>query len=204
MVENPKFVKVKDKLYEINTSYKIALQCDKIAKDETIDDFERALAIIYKLYGENGLNSYEDYEELLKKAEKYLLLGREKKELENDFEDNEIDMDYEQDWDFIKASFMSDYKIDLDEKDLHWWTFFNLLNGLSNSEFGNCCILNRVRNLRNMDLSKIKDMKERERIRKAQEKVKIVKKENKKEYTEQEKTSINNFYKEMGIIRKEE
>lgn len=204
MINNPKYVKIKDKLYKLNTSYKVALECDKIAKDVNIDDMERALAIIYKLYGNEGINSYEDYEELILKGRKYLLLGKEIKSLENDFEGNEPDMDYEQDWDLIKASFMSDYNIDLEEKDLHWWTFFNLLNGLSNSEFGNCCVLNRVRNLRNFDLTQIKDGREREKIRKAKEKVKLVKKEIIKEYTDKEKESINKFYEQMGIERKEE
>ena len=32
-----------------------------------------------------------------------------------------------------------------------------MMNGLSNSELGDCCILNRVRNLRNFDMKDIKE-----------------------------------------------
>ena len=69
-------------------------------------------------------------------------------------------MDYKQDMDYIEASFMSDYRINLSNVKIHWWTFSNLMNGLSNSEFGNCCVLNRIRNLRTYDTSQIKDKKE--------------------------------------------
>ena len=78
---------------------------------------------------------------------------------------------------------------------------------MSNSELGTCCILNRVRNLRNLDLSQIKDAKERNRLAKAKEEVKLKPrnvKETSQEYTEQEEKSINKFYEEMGILRKEE
>ena len=70
-------------------------------------------------------------------------------------------MDYIEDYDYIEASFMSDYHIDLSNVKMHWWKFNKLINGLSNSELGNCCILNRIRNLRNYDTSKIEDAKER-------------------------------------------
>ena len=63
-----------------------------------------------------------------------------------------------------KTSFRSDYGIKLDEEDLHWWEFMELMNGLSNSEMGNCCVLNRVRNLRNFNINEITDSKERAKI----------------------------------------
>ena len=80
------------------------------------------------------------------------------------------------------------------------------MNGLSNSEFGNCCILNRVRNLRNYDLSKIKDPKELSKIIEMQKMVALdlddTQEENK--YTKEEQESINNFYRQAGIKREEE
>ena len=38
-------------------------------------------------------------------------------------------------------------KEDLENKEMHWWKFMDLMNGLSNSELGNCCVLNNIRNL---------------------------------------------------------
>lgn len=56
-MNNPKYVKVDNELYNINTDFRIALECNKIAQDKNIGNYERALAIIYKLFGEKGLNS---------------------------------------------------------------------------------------------------------------------------------------------------
>lgn len=203
-MQNPNFIKVGNKKYKLNTSYLTAIKCDKIAKDTKIGDYERTLAVLYTLYGDDGLNCNEDAEKLIELGKKYLLLGGDEKEANNEI--SELDFDYEQDMDLIKASFMYDYGIDLDkESNMHWWTFARLLNGLSNSEFGNCCILNRVRNLRNLDLSTIKDAKTRSKLARAKEQVKLRKKEAKEiEYTEEEKNSINEFYKAVGIDRKEE
>lgn len=173
-MNNPEFAKIGDKKYKINTDFRIAIECNEIAQDDTIKDTERALAIIYKLYGDEGLDNPQDYEKLLEIAIKFLTLG---KNTSNDNSSNEeIDMDFVEDMDYIEASFMSDYKIDLSETKMHWYKFYNLLEGLSNSDIGNCCVLNRIRNLRNFDVSKIKDSKEREKMARAKEMVSLNKK----------------------------
>lgn len=195
----PRFIKVNNKKYEINTDFRVAIKCQEIATDESISDFERALAIIYTLYGEEGINSTEDYEMLLELAKKYLSCGQGVDSNSNE----EPDMDFSQDMDYIEASFMSDYNIDLTNTTIHWWKFYNLINGLSNSEMGNCCVLNRIRNLRNLDIRDIKDPKELKKIKKAKEQVALKKKVTKKELTTEQRQSIDNFYKMTGIERKE-
>lgn len=189
----PSKVKIEDREYEINTDFRVAIECNQIALDDKISDFERALAIIYKLYGEKGLNANSDLNRLLELGQKYLSCG---KEVENN-ENEEPDMDFVQDMDYIEASFMSDYNIDLSSTEMHWWKFYNLINGLSNSEMGSCCVLNRVRNLRTYDTSQIKDSKERSKIEKAKEQVALKKKE--KPLTDKQKESIERFNKLAGI-----
>lgn len=71
-MSNPEYAKIGEKLYKINTDFKIALKCEKVAKDDSIEDTERALAIIFLLYGDEGLQNTQDYEELLKKGVLYL------------------------------------------------------------------------------------------------------------------------------------
>ena len=44
-MNNPQFVKVDNKLYKINTDFRVALECNNIAEDKTIGDYERALAL---------------------------------------------------------------------------------------------------------------------------------------------------------------
>ena len=76
---------------------------------------------------------------------KYLHCGKEFEELNND---EEPSMDFEQDQGYIKASFMSDYRIDLDEVQIHWWCFCDLMRGLTENS-----VLNRVRYVREEPLT---------------------------------------------------
>ena len=191
----PEYVKVGDKQYKINTDFKVAIECNQIAMDETIGDFERALAVIYKLFGSEALNDLENYETLLDLAKKYLKCGKEVEEMQSSQE--EPDMDYIQDMDYIEASFMSDYHIDLSNTKMHWWKFNKLMGGLSNSELGNCCILNRIRNLRNMDESKIEDAKERQRIHKAKKQFALNKKE--VQLTDKQEKSMEELNRILGL-----
>ena len=150
--ENPKFVEVNGNKYLINTDFKTALKCDEIARDVNINDIERALAIIYLLFGEKAVKNSKDWEKLLKLAIKYIKCGKEDKESE----EKEPDMSFKQDWGYIQASFMSDYGIDISNANIDWWTFYRLIEGLTENS-----ILNRVRYVRSYDISQIKDQKER-------------------------------------------
>lgn len=187
-LNNPTQVKVDNKLYKINTSYRIAIECDFVAQDETISDYERAVTIIYLLFGEEGLSDKKNYDKLLELAIKYLKCGNENETHE---EDEEKNMDFSQDINLIRASFKSDYGISLDDN-MHWWDFFMYLNGLTEN-----CILNRVRDLREIDLTKITDGKERKRIETLQKRFEL--KNKKQALTEEEKQSIDNFYKLTGL-----
>lgn len=186
----PEYVKVEDKKYKINTDFRVAIECQDIATNESIGDYERALAVIYKLFGDEGINTPEHYERLLEMALKHLCCGKEVNTNSNE----EPDMDFTQDMDYIEASFMSDYNIDLTSEKMHWWKFYKLINGLSNSEMGNCCVLNRIRNLRTYDTKNIKDPKELERINKAKKEVALKKKVVEKKIDEKQQKNINDFY----------
>ena len=193
----PEYVEIKNKKYKINTDFRVAIKCNQIAEDETIGDYERALAIIYMLFGDEGINTPEHYESLLKLAKKYLSCGK-----ETDIETNEKpDMDFVEDYNYIWASMYSDYSgLDIDKEQIHWWKFMDLMDGLSNSEMGNCCVLNRIRNLRNYDTKDITDIKEKRKIEKAKEQVALKKyKPKKKEATDEQKKSAEEFYKSLGL-----
>lgn len=192
-MDYPKYVRANGKLYNINTDFRVAIECNRIAEDTTINDYERALAIIYTLFGEEALNDFENHEKLLELAQKYLLCG---KELETNNNEEKY-MDFIQDMPYIEASFMSDFNMDLEHENMHWWKFMALMNGLSNSEFGNCCILNNIINLRRLDVSKIKDNKEKQKIIEAKKSVALKKEE--KQFTEEQKKSIEKFCELVGL-----
>ena len=186
-MNNPTKAKVNGTIYDINTDFRVAIKCNNVANDKSICDTERALAIIYLLYGDKGLEIPENYAKLLEIGQKFLLCG-------NEYEEptDEADFDFEQDMNYIETSFMSDYGINIDkDTKIHWWKFNDLLNGLSNSELGNCCVLNRIRNLRNFDTNKIDDVKERTKIEEAQKRVALKKKTI--EFTKEQQESADLF-----------
>ena len=87
-LNNPEWVEVNKKRYKINTDFRIAIECQKIAEDTTIGDFQRAMGILYKLYGEEALKeeNSNDWNRLLELSVKYLQLNRENNGQENNEE----------------------------------------------------------------------------------------------------------------------
>jgi len=183
MINYPEFAKVKDEKYKINTDFRIALRCNEIAKDNNIENEERALGIIYLLFGDKGLKDSNNWKDLLQIGLKYISCGKETKK-END---EEADISFEQDWGYIQASFFSDYNIDLSKKQMHWWLFYDLLCGLTEN-----CILNRVRFVRDFDISEIKDSKEKQKWIEQKEQVAL-----KREKTSKQKELDELFEKQL-------
>ena len=190
-----KKIQIEDTIYEANVDFRIAIKCNEIATDSSIGDYERALAIIYTMFGDKGIDNPNHHEKLLKWTLNYLSCGQ---EISNSKE--QPDMDYVEDYNLIWASFMSDYNgMDIDKIEMDWWKFNDLMNGLSNSELGNCCILNRIRNLRNFDVSEIKDSKERQKIAKAKEQVALKKYKKENHLTKEQEESMNRLNEILGL-----
>lgn len=189
-MNNPEYVKIKDKKYKINTDYRVALRCEEVAQDISISDFERTYAILYLLFGEEGIKDKENHEKLLELGIKYLACNQEYEDV-----DEEVDMDFKQDISLIKASFKSDYGIVLNNEYMHWWDFYTYLNGLTEK-----CILNRVRELRTYDTSKITDNKEKRKIEKAKKRFAL--KQQPIKINQNQKKGVDAFYELTGIERK--
>lgn len=189
-----KKIQIEDTVYEARTDFRTAIRCNEIATDKTIGDFERVLGIICTMFGPDAIDNPNHYEKLLNWAKNYLSCG---KEIEDTHEDP--DMDYIEDMPYIEASFMSDYNIDLENIEMDWHKFNNLMNGLSNSDMGNCCVLNRIRNLRNYDVSQIKDPKERQKIAKAKESVALKKYKKENHLTKEQEESMNRLNEILGL-----
>lgn len=159
----PEAIEVNGIEYEINTGYEHAIACFSCMNDPDISDTERALGVVSLLY----LEEPPDLNETIRLALKYLLRGSAQKQDDDGDDDDEPrrqDMDYVIDMHYIRSSFRSDYHINLSERsDMHWWEFSELLQGLTDD-----CILNRIRDLRNYDLTTISDGKSRMKMARAQ------------------------------------
>lgn len=192
MFNYPKFAEVKGEKYKINTDFKIALKCNEIAESDNISKEERSLAIIYLLFGNEGLEASENWKELLKIAIKYLKCGKDIKE-----DNKEADVSYIQDIRYIETSFYYDYQIDLKSTQMHWWEFYEKLCGLSEK-----CILNRIRYIRNYDISQIKDKKEKQKIIEQKELFSLKKNNKKREKTKREKELDKLFREQISPQRR--
>lgn len=181
-------------IYEINTDFRIALACFRAMNDAEITDLERFYAIETLLLGDEV--DPDDDVVLSKKLLDYLRCGQ-----EENMDEEKIDMDYIEDEPKIRTSIRQCYHIDLNKIDyMHWWEYNELISGLTSES-----LLNKIRELRSFDLNEIKDIKEREKVRKAQEYVALKKKDERKvELTKEQEDSINYFYQQIGLERKEE
>lgn len=178
MTGYPELITIDGINYEINTGYEYGLACFRCINDPYISSTERALGVIGILYKEKP----ENLEEAMEMAIQYLQCGKENRD-----PGHKPDMDFQYDESYVKSSFMSDYKIDLDETDMHWWKFCNLLQGLTDD-----CILNRVRDIRNYDLTTIKDPVARMKILKAQKELALP-----DNLTQEEQDLLDDFYSQL-------
>lgn len=199
-MNNPEYVKVDNEYYKINTDFRVALECNKIANDKKIGDYERALKVIYMLFGEKGLDC-KNQNKLIELATKYLALGNTENSSKNDLK-NSHNLDFEKCEKLISSSFKYDYNYDPYKLDyLHWYDFYTDLENLSTSEFGNCCVLNRISSIINYDTKKIQDSKERQKMIMLQKDLiaKYCIEETQISMTETQKQSAKEFYKSIGI-----
>ena len=178
----PEYAEVKGKRYKINTDYRVALRCFEVIEDTSISDNERALAVVFLLFGEVPM---EDTGELLRIAGDFLRCG----EKETAQATQERDIDFNADERYIVASFMSDYRIDLSSVDMHFWQYIQLIQGFTDDS-----IMSRVRDVRNYDMSELKDPRARAKMAKAKAAVALPTK-----YSKDEQKAIEEFEKLFDV-----
>lgn len=203
-MNKPSYVKVDGKEYKINTDFRVVIECERVVRDKSIGEYERYLAFIYLLFGKPGLDC-KNPNKLSELAGQYINVNGDKDYFRNDSRTNNsnFNIDILKCEGIIRSSFKYDYGYDPYElKYLHWYDFYNDLENLSTSEFGNCCILNRIIGILNRDASQIKNSKDRAELIEMQ---KILKKkycvldEKEKELSEKEKKNVATLYKELGL-----
>ena len=191
-IDYPEYATINGVDYKLDTNFETALKCFEIINDTTIHDYEKVLAIVYLLF--DFIPNDDEIELFFEKATIYLQCGKTLEEQEQ----NEKDMDFIEDRGRINASFMSDYHLDLSKEKIHFWQFVDYIEGLKED-----CILNRVREIRTMDIKDIKDEKERKKILEEKKRLELKSNKTKKEFSKKQKDNIDNFYKLAGIERSE-
>lgn len=193
-MDNPEYIEVNDHKYKINSDYRTVFRYDKMMKDADISGYEKVMGALLLFYGKEGIKYPEDAESLLNgvitfcKGRPSAITGKTIKS------SKEIDMDYNKDFGLIMSSMKSEYGIDILNEQIHWWTFYDYLNGLSSE-----CALNAVREIRRRDLSSEKDAKERNRLKELKDLYSL---DTKRPMSKEQKDSVETFYKLTGIERK--
>ena len=150
---------INNKTYEFNCGFResiiftLMMQDDSLTDEEKIlgalklyypiipKDTEKALEKIYWFYSKGNIE--EDNKKV--KQGKRIFKRNTKKAY-----------DFEVDSDLIFTAFMSQYNINLNRENLHWWEFMALFNSLNDDNE-----IVKIMNYRTIDLTSIEDKKER-------------------------------------------
>lgn len=155
----PETVEYKGVTYNVYGDHRNIIDIFEIVNDNTIDDVERGIAVVTKLFGCDI--PYE--QPVIEYATKLLMLGKDIKEQKS----RKRDMDFIQDYKIIRADIKRFYGIDIKEEYVTFDDFVSYVEALDETS-----LLNRTRNLRNYDVSKLEG-KEKAMLIEAKESVKL-------------------------------
>lgn len=178
--------------YEVNTSFRIGIQVFLVQYDKELTKYEKADAITWLLFDDR---EHPDGTELQQCIEWFLNGWYHDNSVES--EDNRRLVDYDVDQWRIYADFRQIYGIDLSLADLHWWAF----NGLIwNMPYEQSAFLQAIE-IRRKEITARMGQEERKALEKAKAIYALEQPEEKKEYTEEEKTKIDDYDRMMEEIR---
>lgn len=170
----PDHVIVNGEKIRIVTDFREYIKLMDLLKDDEVDDKEKAQLIACWFVDDPGYDFSECLQALTDFVTNYKGQEEKKSQEEESNEDNDKRHDpiisYSQDAPYIISGFLECYGIDLLEIPyMHWWKFQMLIDGMNED-----CELKKRMGYRSIDLNKIKDKEERERIRKIQKQIAIV------------------------------
>lgn len=169
----PDYVVINGRKVRIVTDFREYIKLIDLLKDDEVDTVDKARLILQWFLDDPG----EDFSECLQALSDFVTNYKEQKVEKNSEEENENGnlqrspvISYSQDASYILSGFLECYGIDLTEIPyMHWWKFQMLIDGMNED-----CELKKRMGYRSVDLSKIKDKEERERIRRIQKQIAIV------------------------------
>lgn len=153
----PKTLLIEKKKVTVKTDFKTWMCLNELLIDENTSNEEIVQNILDLFDEENKAFIATNMEEVLDKVAWFLRCGKEEHDSGSK---GPVTFSFTYDSDYILSAFQQFYNIDLIHSDMHWWEFIALMNSIS----GECELKERVR-YRSIDLGKIKDPKERARIR---------------------------------------
>ncbi len=143
----------------IRTDFRVSILFEMMMEDRGLSDVEK-LECAVDLYFEKAPKNFE---EAISKVVWFYKCGKENEEGgngKNEVKQKQI-FSFEHDAQYIYSAFMSQYGIDLQDVNMHWWKFKALFDGLSDTtEFV------KIMGYRSVNLASIKDKEQKAHYRK--------------------------------------
>lgn len=166
----PREIEYKGEVYTVNDNALNIIETIELLKNEK-DGLERAIIVVTRIFGTEAPVE----QPLVDEATEILNNGR-TFDSEPKKGVKEPDMDFKHDFSTIRMDVLRDYGIDILKENVKWCDLQEMVANL-----GENSTLNRIRQARNMDLSKIKDRELRKAWREFKEQVALPKETTKKE-----------------------
>ncbi len=177
--------------FKINTSFRIGIQIFILEYDKELSDYEKSIHIVDLMFDGRS----HPYGEELQECITWFLNGW-FHDKPGSSKDNRRLVDYDIDQWRIYADFRKIYGIDLSLDEMHWWTFNGLLWNMPYKQSA----FMEVINIRKKKIETKMSVKEKEAIAEAQKVYGLEQPET--EYTEDEKSKIDDYDRMMEEIRK--
>lgn len=154
--------------YNIKTSFKHGIKFELLMQDRELSKEEQLELALNLFYFENDLKKIKTSKDIEKRIEDivwFYKCGKEEKtSLKNGKNKQKQIYSYEFDDNKIYSAFIQQYNIDLQKNDLHWWQFKSLFESLTEETQ-----IVQIMGYRALDITKIKDKKEKKRYKELQE-----------------------------------
>lgn len=154
---------------KINTDFRVGILFELLMQDNEMSDEDKILAT-FNLYFNNLPNNLEkalkNQSDALQTILWFFKCGEEEKEVMKSKKVGKKKQIYSFEFDdeYIYDAFLEQYGIDLNEVKLHWWKFRAMFVGLNEN-----VLFSKIMSYRQIDLGKIKDKEEKNRIKKLKE-----------------------------------
>ncbi|MBP5410868.1 MAG: bacteriophage Gp15 family protein [Lachnospiraceae bacterium] len=163
----PTTVEVGGTEYPIETDFRIGIQFEMLLGDRSIQREDKVLIALQMYYGKNiprniggAVDAIVDFyrcgvEPDERKTASKSAIGKRRMDKIYDFDADAA---------LFYAAFLDQYRVDLNEAEIHWWKFMAMFEGLRRDHE-----IQRIMQIRGTDLASIENQKERQRIMRLQE-----------------------------------
>lgn len=163
----PTSFSIDNKKYEFNYDFRTSILFCLLMQDTELTEEQKILQGLQLYYPEIPDNVEEAYEKILYfySRGKDIEDNKKVKQGKRIFKrNNNRAYDFEVDANLIFSAFMTQYNINLNRENLHWWEFMSLFNSLNDTNE-----IVKIMNYRTIDINSIEDKKERKTYKQLQD-----------------------------------